>query len=78
MGLKVIAAEEFGDIKDSAISSDKIQSAQLFWINNRITTNNLNLKDILNEFGLENLEDADRVVGADIIKRINELIKRDE
>lgn len=78
LGLKVIAAEEFGDIKDSAISSDKIQSAQLFWINNRITTNNLNLKDILNEFGLENLEDADRVVGADIIKRINELIKRDE
>lgn len=78
LGLKVIAAEEFGDIKDTSITSDKIQSQQIFYINNKATTHNLNLKDILNGFGLDSIEDADRSTGADIIKRINELIKEKE
>lgn len=80
LGLKVVAAEEFGDVESeqkTSVSSEKIQDPQIFWINTKVEANNLNLPAILDEYGLEKLEDADRVTGADIIKKINELMKKD-
>jgi hypothetical protein len=79
LGLKVIAAEEFGDVEvKNSIISDKIQDAQIFFIKNKIQEHELNLTTILNEFGLMKLEDADRELGANIIKRINKLMKDKE
>jgi hypothetical protein len=80
LGLKVVAAEEFGDVEvnDTIVTSNKIQEQQIFYIKNKTEDNEINLEDLLNEFGVARLEETDRETGASIISKINKLMKENK
>lgn len=73
LGLKVVAAEELRGSGDDENKPEPIQESQKFFITNKAETLELDLTKLLSDFGLDDLNKADRKTAADIIKHINNL-----